>query len=69
MDPIACIVRLLNAISDEDFDEAEAALSDLHDWRTKHGYLPALNIVATQLDEYTRTGTLFIRLSGARHPD
>lgn len=38
MDPNACLIRLLRALADRDFDEAEDALDDYRSWIRKGGF-------------------------------
>lgn len=40
MDPEACLERLLKAIENEEWDEAEWAASDLCDWLEHGGFPP-----------------------------
>ena len=43
MDPTACLDRALNALDDEDFDQADSALSDLATWTLRGGFSPVLS--------------------------
>ncbi len=44
MDPQACLQRFLDALTDNNAEEAEDSLNDLLDWVQKGGWLPSLPV-------------------------
>ena len=50
MDPTATLIRLLNAIADEDREETIAALRDLEGWIENGGFLPNLTAAIEAVD-------------------
>lgn len=43
MDPTATLDRILNALDDEDFQEARMGVADLHRWIASRGAQPVLS--------------------------
>lgn len=66
MDPTACLLRLMEAIQDQDFDEAKAALLDLHNWLNRGGFLPTIASVGPV---NTHLSTWHIGEDSCRAPD
>lgn len=53
MDPLACLMRCDQAISDCDIEESRSAAEDYREWRMNGGFEPA--------DVYGRRGDIFAR--------
>jgi hypothetical protein len=54
MDPDACLIRLLEAIGDNDWDESLHALDDLFQWLSRGGFAPNTQAAAETLRERMR---------------
>jgi len=51
MDPKACQKRLVDALDEGDWDEAEAALRDLREWAEKGGFAVVVSTQAPRQSE------------------
>lgn len=49
MDPIEAIARVVHALLDRDWDEAEENIVDLQIWSKRDGFMPSVEDVADRL--------------------